>query len=58
MEKDINIPMCSDANCSHYNKNCAAYVRSHGDSATYDEVDQNCNCYGRQVYYYNDNIYI
>lgn len=58
VEKDINIPMCSDANCSHYNKNCAAYVRSHGDYGRYDEEDENCNCYGRQVYYYDDNIYM
>lgn len=58
VEKDINMPMCSDANCNHYNKNCAAYVRSYGDSGNYDEMDKACNCYGKQVYYYNNKIYM
>jgi len=54
IDKEISIPMCSKAECSHNSEGCDAYVIKK-KSPAFDSVS---NCMDGNVMYYNNHIYM
>lgn len=54
INSDINMPLCSKANCKHKDENCDAYVSAIDttNGGTFE-----CNCMGYKVMYYNEHVY-